>query len=61
VSIWTTDGRYNAYVQNLQGSYMRTLVHWFHPNRRFTNGARLCAEASIDGRKVGLPCVTLHP
>jgi hypothetical protein len=60
VHVWSSDGRYNVYYQNLQGSYMRTLVHWVFPRRWFLSGARVCAEASIDGRKVGLPCFTMR-
>ena len=39
---------------------MRTLVHWVFPRRYFRSGAKVCAEASIDGRKVGLPCFTMR-
>ena len=59
VHVWSTDGRYNVYHQNLRGSYMRTLVHWVFPRKRFADQADVCAEASIDGRKVGLPCFTV--
>ncbi len=60
VHVWSSDGRYNVYHQNLRGSYGRTLVHWVFPRRYFRSGAKVCAEASIDGRKVGLPCFTMR-
>jgi hypothetical protein len=60
IRVWSSDGRYNVYARNLRGSYMRTLVHWVFPRRWFRSGARVCAEATIDGRKVGLPCFTMR-
>jgi hypothetical protein len=60
IHVWSSDGRFNVYHQNLRGSYMRTLVHWVFPRRWFRSGAKVCAEASIDGRKVGLPCFTMR-
>jgi hypothetical protein len=60
IHVWSSDGRFNVYHQNLRGSYMRTLVHWVFPKKWFRSGARVCAEASIDGRKVGLPCFTMR-
>jgi hypothetical protein len=60
IRIWSSDGRFNYYRAGLRGSYMRTLVHWAHPRRWFKSGARVCAEATIDGRKVGLPCFTMR-
>ena len=60
VHIWSSDGRYDYYRRGLRGSYLRTLVHWAFPRRYFRSGARVCAEASIDGRKVGLACFTMR-
>ncbi|WP_433469421.1 hypothetical protein [Spirillospora sp. CA-128828] len=56
--VWTTNG-WSANTKRETVGAFTTYRDYVYPQRRFPAGTRLCGEGWLDGRSVGLPCVTI--
>lgn len=56
--VWTTNG-WSANTKRETVGKFTTYRGYVYPQRHFPAGTRLCGEGWLDGRSVGLPCVTI--
>ncbi|TDC47525.1 hypothetical protein E1281_26165 [Actinomadura sp. KC345] len=57
--VWTTNG-WSARTKTETVGKFTTYRGYVYPQRHFPSGTRLCGEGWLDGRSVGLPCVTIR-